>query len=608
MSAQALIEALPPATDFVTYLTIIEYNLTKETLSTLVSVLQDEELTRNIGWDLINLLLPLLPESHDALEVIVRLGNAREVVLKVTEALRLIDFEGEQDDESEADEALGDPATDEPPLIALTLLQMQTLLAVLPLLHARLKTKAPSRFLSTTLQAVLTALSKSGTLCTKVYGNVLDFTSTMMSALDGNHETEAERAMQGRLLQSFLTHAFEVYVMASSSSEDDAVMSWSGLVFERSLPMRVVPGKVISSASTARIEHHQEAEERTISLLTSMNLDFDTLRAATAGRAIAMIGGINDEEEPPDSADDIPLSASGSLFLLTSIMVKHSIVEVTSSRGVQTIFPGEADLLARYIGPHGLESVGSEPLCIVDATLALSLLAVVRKDIGHPRTDEEFTSYLQRTSLLSANTPLPALRYVAHYITSIVLHAHASDLIRLQFIHDTLEHCPYENLKASAVEWFKDELLTANKKGDGKASHEHEGVFTSSGGLLDIAQFIFPTLQFHTSDTEIMETYMEFTMNLSFYLAALNLYYFLLASSTLFSVLCLKDFHRDHNIADRYLQPLRRLVRNFHESLNAGVLSEGLEDDQIMAARLDLALVNDALERIAEKLAQHGLL
>jgi len=105
-----------------------------------------------------------------------------------------------------------------------------------------------------------------------------------------------------------------------------------------------------------------------------------------------------------------------------------------------------------------------------------------------------------------------------------------------------------------------------------------------------------------------METYMEFTMNLSFYLAALNLYYFLLASSTLFSVLCLKDFHRDHNIADRYLQPLRRLVRNFHESLNAGVLSEGLEDDQIMAARLDLALVNDALERIAEKLAQHGLL
>jgi len=606
MSGQALIEALPPASDSVTYLTIIEYNLTKETLPTLVNVLQDEELTRNIGWDLINLLLPLLPDSRDALEVIVKLGNAREVVLKVTEALRLIDFEGEEDDGSEDNEASEKPATNEAPAIALSLLQMQTLLAILPSLHSRLKTKAPSRFLSTTLQAVLAALSASGALCAKVYSNVLDFTSMMLSTLDGDHETAAEKAMQQRLLQSFLTHAFEVYVLTSSVSEDDAAMRWSERVFERSLPTRIVPGKVIASESTATTNNHYEAEERTMALLATLNFNFGTLRAATAGHTVAANGALLEEEEPPERADDIPLSAAGSLFLLVSTMVKRSDVKTTSSIGVQTIFPYEADLLVRYIGSHELESVGSDPLCLVDAALALSLLAVVSKAIGSPNNDDEFTSYLQRTSLLSANTPLPHLRYVAHYITSAVLHAHPSNITRLQFIHDTLEHCPYENLKASAVEWFKDELLTANEILK-QSSHDHQGVFTSSKGLRKIAPFLFPALQFHTSDAEIMETYMEFTMNLSFYLAALNLYYFLLASSNLFTALHLDDFHRDYNMADEYLLPLTRLVSQFPESLDADVLSDGLEEDQIMATRLDLALVDDALQRIAAKLAQHDL-
>jgi len=428
----------------------------------------------------------------------------------------------------------------------------------------------------------------------------------MLSTLDGDHETDAEKAMQHRLLQSFLTHAFEVYVLASSMSEDDATMRWSERIFERMLPMRMVPGKVNASESTATMKNHHEAEERTISLLISMNLAFDTLHAATAGHTGAQIGVTKEEEDPPESAADVPLSAAGSMFLLASMMAKRSDAEPKIENSPRTIFPVEADLLVRYIGSQGLESVGSEPLCVVDAALALSLQAVVSKDIGSSATDDELTSYLQRTSLLSANTSLPHLRYVAHYITSAVLHAHPSEITRLQFIHDTLEHCPYENLKASAVEWFKDELLTANEIVQ-QSSHDHQGVFTSSKGLRKIAPFLFPALQFHTSDAEIMETYMDFTMNLSFYLAALNLYYFLLASSNLFTALHLDDFHRDHNMADEYLLPLTRLVSQFPGSLDADVLSDGLEEDQIMATRLDLALVDDALQRIAAKLAQHDL-
>jgi hypothetical protein len=44
------IKLLPPATDYVTYLTFIEHNLTEEHLPVLHEVLQNSELTINIGW------------------------------------------------------------------------------------------------------------------------------------------------------------------------------------------------------------------------------------------------------------------------------------------------------------------------------------------------------------------------------------------------------------------------------------------------------------------------------------------------------------------------------------------------------------------------------
>src|SRR6266571_4037768 len=104
-----LLAALPPATDYITYLTIIEYNLTADILPTLHQVLQDAKLTVNIGWDLVHLLLPLLPDSQQCLQDIAVRGNPREVILKVTEALRLLEFnEPAVNSEVEEGEALSE--------------------------------------------------------------------------------------------------------------------------------------------------------------------------------------------------------------------------------------------------------------------------------------------------------------------------------------------------------------------------------------------------------------------------------------------------------------------------------------------------------------------
>ena len=51
------------------------------------SLLQDESLASNIGWDLAHMVLPMLPQSRECLNDVARLGNPREVILGVCDAL-----------------------------------------------------------------------------------------------------------------------------------------------------------------------------------------------------------------------------------------------------------------------------------------------------------------------------------------------------------------------------------------------------------------------------------------------------------------------------------------------------------------------------------------
>lgn len=146
-----LVQALPPATDYLTYLTLLEYQLTPKRLPLLHQLLQDEKLTTNIGWDLVKLLLPMLPASTECMHDVARLGNPREVILRVSEAL--MQLQPEEEDEDEDVEESSDASKSLP----VHILQFNCLLAMLSVLHTRIQTKAPSRFVATSLQAALEA-------------------------------------------------------------------------------------------------------------------------------------------------------------------------------------------------------------------------------------------------------------------------------------------------------------------------------------------------------------------------------------------------------------------------------------------------------------------
>lgn len=167
---------------------------------------------------------------------------------------------------------------------------------------------------------------------------------------------------------------------------------------------------------------------------------------------------------------------------------------------------------------------------LIDSILFLGLyIQDNNKSIGElPQDDQIYTDTLQRLALLSANTPHAPLRYHAHVLASQLLHAHPNENVRLSYIKDTLEHCPYENLKASAVGWLKDEILTSTKPPPPDPDPKRESkpsIFATPACIETLAPHLFPK--------PYNFSYEALVAHQAFFLAVLNFYYFLLTSDTL---------------------------------------------------------------------------
>jgi hypothetical protein len=639
------IQLKPPATDFMTYLTFIEHNLTTETLPKLHEALQDTELNAGIGWDLVHLLIPLVPASEECLLDVARLGNPREVVLKVSEALRLLNFEEDSDesDEDDVQEKLGklttaesskagagknapaDPSSeaDLPPPV----LQFKVLLSMLSVLHPRIKTKFPSRFLSTTLQAVLAAYSATTQYQDELTYEVVKFVKTLAgtkrphlpprsrssqilssySEISGpdpeaqsEKPSEEESSMQQRLLQSFLTHILEDFMLSLQSGDDVPGMAWASRLQEKLNPKRTVEGKktfVDQFAESDKLKLHSATIGSIAALAQDLDLSSEELYEVIVDPKPELTGVENSEEEPPVSPKDIPLSKSGSLFLLAA----RKAVEILYDRPLKTpeisIFPDHARIVENFVGGAARSTMGMEPEPLIDAILFLGLLALENNNVGEPASDEAFCQYLQNTSLLSSNSPSPSLRYHAYYLTSTVLRSHPNDLVRLSFIRDTLEHCPYENLKTSAVGWIKGETIEANPPdAQPTPDSDTQSIFATPVALSTLSPFLFPDLTETLTTPTLDEAYVQFKVDLSFYLAALNFYYLLLIAKHLHEPLDVAGLHESSSISEDYLGPLKKATAKYREELKEG--GELFEGETDVRAVMELDIMDEIITRI----------
>lgn len=668
-----LIEALPPATDYITYLTIVEYNLTTENLPTLHEILQDTKLTVNIGWDLVHLLVPLLPASEQCLQDIARLGNPREVILKVTESLQVIDFDEPEDlagDEGEDASATGSTTNPQPTKTAavgssaqsgnarvtqavevgppppLPVLQFTSLLSMLSILHPRIKTSFPSRFLSTSLMAVLSSFSRSTSHREELVSAVIRLvknvsglkrphlpprkSSAMLAtacatpaASDPEADTQAsqpsldETAIQSRLLQSFATHIMEEYTLGLPSNEDITGLAWCVRMQEKLHPERLIPGTRSMSerfASDEALQARLTTVGDILALVRDLNLKTADLWTALHADEQSIVQPVLllDESEHPKSVSDIPLSQTGSFFLFTARHMVNILYSARVPDSSFSIFPDHFNILSTFVSNAitSAATIGTEAEALLDAVLAFGLLAIEGDRIGEPKDSDEFNNYLQILSLISSNCPSPSLRYQAFYLTSTVLRSNPSDVERLAFIRDTLEHCPFDNLKVAGVSWIKGEIIEANPPpGAAEAqpkSSEEASVFSTPVALDTLAPFLFPDLTHDLTLPNIENSWQFFDQNLHFYLASLNLYYLLLSATHLHKAIAIGDLHTNNDIAGCFLQPLRDASSQFREAGKEGGRLHGkwAQDGDVAGRLAELAVLDDTLEKVSTAVAR----
>ncbi|ERF71502.1 hypothetical protein EPUS_00491 [Endocarpon pusillum Z07020] len=566
METDPITAALPPNSDYMTYLTILEYQLTPERLPILTRHLAEDDgtLAKEVGWDLVKLILPLIKaapkEAAKCLEVVARRGNPREVVVRVAEALEIL---GADDDAAESglDE---EPITDELPTFEgeaqrihlgemdlhgmpppsstkehpsndmsasehpqetmaapdSPALQLSTLLSMLGILHPRIKTQYPSRFLATSLPAALGAYRKvpitsetasaflgllgklSGkqrpvlpprsstanitninpamTFGTEVYAPLPD--PEGQSRDNAKAPSDLEMSIVLRLLQAVTLEVLEEYLLA-----DAETMEWSTRLLEKHSPQRAIPDRKSRSRIWQDDENLQSKDsmmDKFCRLANDLRLNpedvfshtnLPLVRNQKPEEVIMEMGTEKDEDEEPSefptSPSQIPYPHLGALFLYLASRVSAVIYSDQIVSPVEMSMTDLHHFVNQFVVPtptvlndHFFPSVSHNPPSAIDAMLALLLLVVLPPNRttskSVPRADDDYKALISILSYLCAEHPNPSFRTSAHYLATTLLHNHPSSNFRLSIIESTITDCgTFDNLKEVAINWLKEEIL-----------------------------------------------------------------------------------------------------------------------------------------------------
>ncbi|KAI1805583.1 DUF1760-domain-containing protein [Daldinia bambusicola] len=517
--------------DRFTYLTILQYHVTSpEILPTLNEVLQDADLTQEIGWDLVQMLLNI-DGSETCLETVARLGNPREVVIKVMEALEGLTVAWH-------DEVVVD--VDDPGVIPESKIpgKFITLLGMLAILHQRIKTKYPSRFLGPSLVKVFEAYQPTPEMTASVINLVYSLSGRKRPPLpsrtssinvanpdqDGDvsknapdpeaeQEDPQEEAMQRKLLQAFVTCILQRYVNAHD-------MLWSPRLLEVYNPKKNVPGKKTTIEAFRENEVLQKRDAivgQLVAVLRDLglsNCSKELVKSIVEGPAQRdPLAAFNDFS----SADDIHFSPGGSVCLIAYWLFSRDVFDSDSPWPEMHIFPDHASMLGRFLGKDVQSEIMSSP-GIADALLAIGL-GLEHRNLIKAEDYTNLMAYHHNLTLISVFHPDIQVRNAATSFAGTLLHSEPDDHTRLEILEDLLENCMFASLKACAVTWLKEELIAAKQN---KRSNQ----FSSPDVIERLQYFLFPDmLSLNESNTEAL---IEFwAQNHLFLLQVANFAYFL---------------------------------------------------------------------------------
>ncbi|KAJ6021090.1 hypothetical protein N7540_006594 [Penicillium herquei] len=573
-----LVKALPPATDYLTYLTLLEYQLTPQRLPLLHRLLQDETLTTNIGWDLVKLLLPMLPASTDCLHDVARLGNPREVILRVSEAL--MNLQPEDEDEEDFDE----DDTREENSLPMHIRQFNCLLAMLSELHTRIRTKAPSRFVANSLQAALEAYtsmpSDETTLALLEFlrdispnkrpappprsnsqSTVVRVNSISGSAPDPEAEValpspaaDHESVLVEKFIQFGLIEVLKAYLLSHSSPMDPG-MSWTVRMQEHFHPELKLPENSQTQAyvSTKELKERDMIMGKIVALSRDVGIETSDLLDIISKSPEDQLQPL-DFEDPPSSADQIPLERHGSLLLLAARTSGATLFASGQSIPKTPIFPNLALIYKNFLGETDTSDQVSlgQPQALIDSLLALTVFSL-QESTTAPSSETEFKDFVVALTGCTSNKDYGIVRN----IPAELVHGNESAITRFKLIRTILEDDRLQSARDSAISWLKDEILKAPSS---------DTIFRDPLHFGALFPLLFQSIQ-PASSMRLIDSFISLTQTDGPALhSALNLYLCLLLSP-----------HRDQLQLEKtvslfrsqVIDPLRVLFHTFEADLTA---------------------------------------
>ncbi|KAJ8130404.1 hypothetical protein O1611_g3228 [Lasiodiplodia mahajangana] len=496
--------------DSFTYLTILQYHAsTPGILPTLNEVLQDVDLTREIGWDLVQTLIPI-EGSEECLETVARLGNPREVIIKVMETLGVLarQWEKAQDDIVEEDSGTQDELVEDSDSIPSRII---TLIGMLAILQRRIKTKYPSRFLAPSLISVLEAYLPTPEMTTaainlvrSLSGRVRPPLPTRTSSIDvlnpdehgdfsknapdpeAEPEDPKEESLNRKLLQSFTTCILQRYINVHE-------MQWSLRLLEVYHPEKIVPGKATTTQLFREDETLQKRDAvvgQLVALLRDLGMnDFST----------AFVRGVlcqpSDTEpmsnlEMFDSVDDIQLSQGGTAGLIAYWIFSTDAFGADNPIPKMHIFPDHFDMMRLFLGAPGTNpesdpggEIQRNP-GIADALLAIGL-GLHHRGLVTATEHTNYMAYHHYVTLIAEFHSDILVKSAAMRFAGTLLHSDPDYESRLDILEDLLKECASPPLKACAIKWLQEEIIAAHND---KVSN----VFSTPEVIERLRDYLFP--------------------------------------------------------------------------------------------------------------------
>ncbi|KAI5306045.1 hypothetical protein KEM56_002441 [Ascosphaera pollenicola] len=585
-----LLQAKPPACDPVTYLTLLEYQLTAERLPLLHEILQDGGLTSEIGWDLVKTLVRFVPESRQCLNDVARLGNPREVILSVAQALeRLRDSMQEPD-------ADGDGDLDEEAMV----LQYEILLDMLPILQSRLVSKSPSRFLGSALEAVLTTFmelptSRAATATMKYLSGIsgtkrpsppprniqidAEFSAPTSTpgfrAGDPENERPSSAVVTGqreitrRLAQFALLESLKIYL--GGFTEGMPCMNWALRMEEcrdtRMLSPQMKPLSAIEAFKTVpRLRERDAVLTLVLNLTDEFGIDTQEL-IDVISKPVDEQGDMLNFDSIPQKADAIGFERHGCLLLLAARLAKLKLHGIGSFPHVSSAIL--AEILSHFSDEleQASDTATPEASALVDSILTLVIGSTNAEGKTSWNMGSDSYENLVKNVTTCTQSALYRGRLSAQKIATGVFTANPIAEQRYDLLCRLLSGQQKEGIfmKEPAIGWFKHELMELTLSDN----DEQNNPFLNPAKLSHIIRLAFShlpvdplVLNASTTQTQELVGWMGFLQTaLPAYLAYLNFYHFLTQSKAVFDSISLKqDIHP--TVTEEFFRPMRSILHD----------------------------------------------